>query len=159
MTKLKISPIVAKSSHRRLCLKRTFFTTDKKCFKYLGYVRSKNTHRWGRHHWMADLQLNKIVIDQKWKHVIMVCNELVESMLVKLENSCTDILPPTVSVLCIDLWKRPQSGHGAFVVVIVLTWREVRVVKNRFFLQKTIKQKRSPPAQGPYKWKIFLFRP
>ena len=51
---------------------------------------------------MADLQFNKTGTDQKEHVLLFVCSEEVESKLVKLETSRTLILPPTVSVLCLE---------------------------------------------------------
>ena len=61
----------------------------------------ENTHSRGMAHCIACLHLNNNGFHQKnvW---LLVCSEAVESILVKLETSCTVTLIPTVSVL----WPR-----------------------------------------------------
>ena len=47
---------------------------------------------------MAGLQFNKTETGQKEHTILFACSEAVESNLVKVETSCTAILPPKVSV-------------------------------------------------------------
>ena len=49
------------------------------------------------------LNLTRLKLTHKENMFLFVCSETVVSKLVKLETSCTVILPPIVSVLCIKL--------------------------------------------------------
>ena len=61
-------------------------------------IVAENTHRWGKDHCTAGLQFNKTGLYQGRNYVVFVCSEATESKLVKLETSCTVILPPKVKV-------------------------------------------------------------
>ena len=66
-------------------------------------VRAESTHCWGKYHCTASLQVYKFGFNCFTTHKNNIFSLLVKSSLVKLETSCTVILPPMVSVLW---WER-----------------------------------------------------
>ena len=83
-------------------------------------IWTESTHRWGKDHCTAGLQFNKTGTDHKRTYILFLCSEPVEYKLVKLETSCTVILPPTVSLLWFGraVWGNTSKGESPGLVVM-----------------------------------------
>ena len=60
--------------------------------------------------WLVS-SLSRLDLTKKEKMLLLVFSEANESKLVRLETSCTVILPPTVSVLCLYHSVIPPLAH------------------------------------------------
>ena len=60
-------------------------------------------------------RLTRLALTKKENMMLFVSSEAVESKLIKLETSCIVILPPMVSVLCID----PPNDYALYGQSIV----------------------------------------
>ena len=62
-------------------------------------IKSENNYLWGRIFVWLVSSFTRLEVTNEGKTLLFVCGEAVESKLVKLETSCTVIVPPMVSVL------------------------------------------------------------
>ena len=81
------------------CEITTQFNSVFKMQQNIRLTKPENNHPWGKYHYEAGLQFYKFGFSGFTTNKNNTFSSLVKSSLVKLEISCTVILPPMVSIL------------------------------------------------------------